>query len=252
MCSMTHIRPAVKPSLTDFGELRSAGPRAVREAADAGEVVVDDAGVAVLFGDDLERRLAAVAEDGVAALQVLDESLHLLRLKLDLLRPLRNADRLLARRAGEEDVVGERRLHEAAGHVHARMLRTGDGLSRPVGFGQLAELFDFGGHGFGFYPERSEGSSARPARIEPKILRRFAPQDGAVRAARSTVSNTRMKFPPRIFSTSPSDMPRSSSRAVTRGSDAAVCSPSGRAGTPSKSLPMPTWSTPATSAACTM
>ena len=59
---MTHIRPAVKPSLTDFGELRPAGPRAVREAADAGEVIVDDAGVAVLFGDDLERRLAGLPD----------------------------------------------------------------------------------------------------------------------------------------------------------------------------------------------
>src|SRR5437773_1959078 len=102
---MTHIHPYRPGSLPDLRQLRPSGPGAVREAADAGEDVVVDAGLSVLHDGDLQLGLAAVAEDGVAALHALHESLHLLRLKLDLLRPLRDGDGLLSRRAGEEDVV---------------------------------------------------------------------------------------------------------------------------------------------------
>src|SRR5216684_4477530 len=73
-------------------------------------------------GRVLDGGLAAIAEVGVAALDVLDHPFDLLRLKLDLFRPLLDLDGLLPAGTGEEDVIGECRLHEGAGHLHAGML----------------------------------------------------------------------------------------------------------------------------------
>jgi hypothetical protein len=84
--------------------------------------------------------MASVAEDGVATLQVLDESLDLLVLKLDLLRPLRDGDRLVPGRADERDVVGVRRLHERAGEFRRGVFRAAELFPRPVGAGEIAEV----------------------------------------------------------------------------------------------------------------
>src|SRR5437588_751181 len=91
--------------------------------------------------------LAAVAGVAVAAVDVLHKPLDLLGLNLDLARPLRDGDGLAPLRTGEEDVVGERRLHEAAGQHRAGMLGTGDGAAAPVSAGEVAQLVDLGRHG---------------------------------------------------------------------------------------------------------
>src|SRR5687768_9390640 len=130
--------------LPDLRQFRLPDPPSPREAADAGERVVGDAGLAVRLRVGLDRRLAAVAEDGVAALDVLHQPLDLLVVELHLPRTLRDGDRFLPARAGQEDVIGERRLHEAAVHRRTGMFRTGGGLAGPVGAGKLAERFDFG------------------------------------------------------------------------------------------------------------
>src|SRR5258708_17101465 len=115
------------------------GPRPKGEAAHAGE------GGGVVADVHLDDALAAVAEVGVAALDVLEEALHLLRLEFDLLRPLGNGEGLPAR-AGEEDVVGEGGLDEAAGHGQAGVLRTLHRTAGPERACEVPELFDFGRH----------------------------------------------------------------------------------------------------------
>src|SRR5256885_9507728 len=56
-------RSTLFPYTTLFRSLRLSGPRAVRQAADAGEGVLVDAGLAVLHGGDFQLRLAVVAEE---------------------------------------------------------------------------------------------------------------------------------------------------------------------------------------------
>src|SRR5713101_4211356 len=63
--------------LPDLRLLRVADPLAPGETADAGEGEVGDAGGRVLLRVDLQLRLAAIAEVGVAALNVLHEAFHL-------------------------------------------------------------------------------------------------------------------------------------------------------------------------------
>src|SRR4029078_10941529 len=105
---------------------------AVGEAAHARERELGEAGGRVLAHVDLQVGLAAVAEVLVAALDVLDHPLDLLVLELDLARALRDRDRLPPFRTGEEDVIGERRLHEAPGERRAGMLGAGNGTAPPV------------------------------------------------------------------------------------------------------------------------
>src|SRR6266508_3634129 len=107
------------PVLPDLRRLRPSRPLTPREAADAREDVARDAGLHVLDGIDLERRLAAIAEVRVAAIDVLDEPFCRLRIKLHLLRPLPNRDGLFSARTRQEDVVRKRGLDELANHVCA-------------------------------------------------------------------------------------------------------------------------------------
>src|SRR5438132_4453245 len=217
------------PLFPNFRRLRPPGPFAIGEAAHAGEHVARDAGGRVLFRVDLERRLAAIAKDRIAALHILDKALDGLRIKQHLLGPLRNSDRLFSPLTVEKNVIGESGLHEFAGHLRTGMLRAINLTPGPERAREIAELFDFSGH-------QREDCTQRRAR-----LRRAEPdRSSAARPYTSMSRNTRRKFPPRIFSTSVSDRPRSSSRAVTSGNPDAVCSSSGSAGTPSKSLPIPT------------
>src|SRR5688572_17807675 len=123
-----------------------SAPRAPREAADARECVVAVAGDRVLLRVHFHLRLAAVAEDLIAALKVLDEALHLLIEKLHLLRALRDLDRLLAFGTDEENVICKCRLNEASRHRHATVLRTLDRLAGPVLLRKLTVFVDFGGH----------------------------------------------------------------------------------------------------------
>src|SRR6059058_1543880 len=129
---MTHIHPPTRSSFTDLCQFRLSGPSAVGQATDAREVVLVDPGLSILHRGDLQLRLAAIAENGVAALHALDESLYLLRLKLDLLRPLPEGDCLFSPRTGEKDVVGEGRLHERSDHVRSGMFSTGNRPPSPI------------------------------------------------------------------------------------------------------------------------
>src|SRR5450759_5681644 len=115
-----------------------AAPRAVREAAHAGEGVVRVARLDVLFRCGLDFRLASIAEDRIAALDVLDETFDSLRVELHLPWTLRDRDRLFSPRAGEEDVVSVGRLHEAPAHGDAGMLRAEDRLAGPVGLSEIS------------------------------------------------------------------------------------------------------------------
>src|ERR1051326_3767894 len=87
--------------IADLRQLRLPDPSAVRQASRAGEGVVGHAARRVFFGIDLELRLAAITENRVAALQVFDEPLDLLPVKLDLLGSLRNGDHFFSARAGQ-------------------------------------------------------------------------------------------------------------------------------------------------------
>src|SRR5438552_3109538 len=157
------------PLFPDLRRLRPSGPFAIRQAAHAREHVARDAGGRVLFRVDLERRLAAIAKNGVAALHVFNEAFDRLWIKQHLLGPLRNCDRLFSALTVEKNVIGESRLHEFAGHLRAGMLRAINLTPGPERAREIAELFDFSGHQRPILRDAESGHPARSGRASRSI-----------------------------------------------------------------------------------
>src|SRR5439155_7792916 len=177
---VTEIRKSL-PGIPDFRLLRPPDPLSVRKAADTCEEILTDAGDRIFVGVDLQRRLAAIALDGIPALDILHEAFHLLSLELNLTRPLRDDDGLFAARTGQKNVIGEGGLHEAPRHFHSRVLRAGDIASGPEGARQISELFNFGGHRSEIVDDEESGHLARSDRASRSIT-----LSEARRARRST------------------------------------------------------------------